>query len=134
MLAGCSFFALIIISGEETKIEIWNWLVIATSYVVYIFAVKRILLYGSKALCIWILHVREKTKKYTGSREIVAVFLFIVEIVIFIVMMKIEVCSLNIKCVCILELVGCGFESVPIGLEINAKYRYNKRIFNLESE
>lgn len=145
VMAGCSFFAIIIISGEESKIEILNWLVIATSYVVYIFAVKRILLYGSKDLCIRILYVREKKKKYTGSRKIVAVVLFIVEIVIFIViyrfmtaelvnLVKIEVYSLNIKCVCILELVGCGFESVPIGLEINAKYRYNKRIFNLESE
>lgn len=85
VLAGCSFFAIIIICGEESKIEIWNWFMIATSYMVCIFVTKRILLYGCKGFYMQWLYLTKKTKKYTVGRKIMAVFFLIIEIGILMV-------------------------------------------------
>lgn len=144
VMIGSSFFAVIFVSEKALNIKNWMLFMIATSYIVYIFAAKRILLYGCKKFYMQRLDVTKKTKKYTICKEVRAVFFLMIEIValmvVYVIMttafvkqVEIEAYNLTIVYFWVLELAECGFESVPIISEINEKYRYNKRIFDLES-
>lgn len=141
ILAGGSFMMIIVKEGKEIKLL--YMVMIAIFYTVYIFILKRILMYEIRVFIKSILGVTKSTKSYRARKSVgativlmggmgilAAIYLYISGQLLSAMNVG-EMYKLGLIYLGSIQLAELGFECVQILEEIDMIYRLNERVFNL---